>query len=82
MISAFDPVGPFGHDLRYGPARGPVNAVIHELAGPAGEPIHEFVDACGQAVDRLLLATPVRQPPMANISIRGSVDVAAERSSE
>jgi len=36
------PDGPFGHDLRYGPAGGRVNGLVHELAASARLSIHEF----------------------------------------
>ena len=41
-ISGPDPVGPFGQDLRYGPAPRQVNAVIHELPIRPNTPIHEL----------------------------------------
>ena len=74
-ISDPDPVGPFGQDLRYGPAPGWVNAVIHEIRIFAGAPVHEL----SIRVDRLWRTA---QPPIANISILGSAVVAAERNSE
>ena len=68
-------LGPFGQNQHYGRPSGRVNAVIHEVPARPVAPVHEF----HRAVENLW--TPA-YPPIANISIRGSSDVAAERSSE
>ena len=59
---------------------GAVNAVIHELTGRAFSAIHEL----SAAVDRMWRTgcDATGQPPIANISIRGRLDVAPERISE
>ena len=65
-----------------------VNAVIHELRRRLAGAVHEFVDACGQLVEKQSGGSGPGdgvsrgQPPIANISILGRFDVAAERSSE
>ena len=71
------PVGPFGHDLRYGRVVWTVNAVIHQLHTDTSDRIHELPGAVDNPVDDAF-----GHPPIANISIFGSVDVAADRSSE
>jgi hypothetical protein len=71
------PVGPFGHDLRYGRVVWTVNAVIHQVRTDAADRIHELPKAVDNPVD-----DASGQPPIANISIFGSVDVAADRISE
>lgn len=71
------PVGPFGHDLRYGGVVWTVNAVIHQLRTDPADRIHELPTAVDNPVD-----DASGQPPIANISIFGSVEVAADLSSE
>ena len=46
------PDGPFGQDLRYGPAGRRVNGVVHELALRTPASIHEFCTDCGRRVDK------------------------------
>jgi hypothetical protein len=55
-----------------------VNEVIHQVRTHALVPIHEM----SRRVDRLWRSKAGGQPPIANISMRGSVEVAAERNSE
>jgi hypothetical protein len=78
------PDGPFGQDLPYGPASPRVNGVVHELGASAAASIHEFctdVDDAWTSPGSRASGPP--QPPIANISIRGSADeVASVRRSE
>jgi hypothetical protein len=78
------PDGPFGQDLRYGRPGWWVNALIHEVRRTGRRSIHEFTaDVDGPWITPLTrLIVSVRQPPIANISIRGRSPVAAVRSSE
>ncbi len=67
-----------------------VNAVIHQVRRRTVSPIHELSEAVEKPVENASVgpdptAGPMAktaQPPIANISIFGSVEVAAERSSE
>src|SRR5262245_43341839 len=82
------PGGPFGHDLRYGRAAAGVNGFVHELGGSGRSSFHEFRGDVDEAWTSTASGPPVgrlrtRQPPIANISIRGRRDdVASVRSSE
>ena len=78
------PDGPFGQDLRYGPASRRVNGVVHELRRIGGGEYPRVLHRCGRAwTSRGRGGRAPPQPPIANISIRGSVDdVASVRSSE
>jgi hypothetical protein len=78
------PDGPFGHDLRYGRLPARVNGFVHELGTPDVPSFHEF---CTDVEEGWTSAVgdgaSFRQPPIANISIRGRCeDVASVRSSE
>jgi hypothetical protein len=72
------PDGPFGRDLRYVGLGERVNGLVHELRLRTGQSIHEFTPSVDESVDNLL-----DHPPIANISIRGRLEVVASvRSSE
>ena len=63
---------------------GAVNAVIHQLVQGAVVAIHDLFAAVEKPVENTVPESPTMsgQPPIANISIRGRLDVACERSSE
>jgi hypothetical protein len=59
-----------------------VNAVIHEVRRRAGGAIHDLSPAVDSLWRNRRADDATDQPPIANISILGSTEVAAERSSE
>ena len=75
---------PSGKTYVRGRRPGTVNAVIHELLRRPLAAIHDLSAAVEKPVENTRDPTwrAAGQPPIANISIRGRLDVASERSSE